>query len=208
MTAKIKLNAASGGGSFSLQAPSSSSNTRVMTLPDTADGTILTTTNPKTGNIIQVKQAYKTDIFSSTSGTFVDVTGLSLTITPSSTSSKVLIRYDVLCSAQSWTKGTIQLGLFFSSDGGSSFNIIGNGTGGSSDHNVNSVQQLYSNGDSNTEANISGVSLEYLHSPSSTAALQYKLQARIETDGGNFKINAQAHSKNGASSMTVMEVAG
>ena len=40
MTAKIKLNAASGGGSFSLQAPSSSSNTRVMTLPDTADGTI------------------------------------------------------------------------------------------------------------------------------------------------------------------------
>ena len=208
MTAKIKLNAASGGGSFSLQAPSSSSNNRVMTLPDTADGTVLTTTNPKAGNIIQVKQAYKTDIFSSTSGTFVDVTGLSLTITPSSTSSKVLIRYDVLCSAQSWTKGTIQLGLFFSSDGGSSFNIIGNGTGGSSDHNVNSVQQLYSNGDSNTEANISGVSLEYLHSPSSTAALQYKLQARIETDGGNFKINAQAHSKNGASSMTVMEVAG
>ena len=35
MTAKIKLNAASGGGSFSLQAPSSSSNNRVMTLPDT-----------------------------------------------------------------------------------------------------------------------------------------------------------------------------
>ena len=102
-----------------------------MTLPDTADGTILTTTNPKTGNIIQVKQAYKTDIFSSTSGTFVDVTGLSLTITPSSTSSKVLIRYDVLLSGQSWTKGTVQLGLFFSSDGGSSFNIIGNGRGGS-----------------------------------------------------------------------------
>ena len=47
MTAKIKLNAASGGGSFSLQAPSSSSNNRVMTLPDSADGTILTTTNPK-----------------------------------------------------------------------------------------------------------------------------------------------------------------
>ena len=42
MTAKIKLNAASGGGSFSLQAPSSSSNTRVVTLPDIADGTLLT----------------------------------------------------------------------------------------------------------------------------------------------------------------------
>ena len=36
MTAKIKLNAASGGGSVSIQAPSSSSNNRTYTLPDTA----------------------------------------------------------------------------------------------------------------------------------------------------------------------------
>jgi len=42
MTAKIKLNAASGGGSFSLQAPSSSANNRVFTLPDTADATLST----------------------------------------------------------------------------------------------------------------------------------------------------------------------
>ena len=44
MTAKIKLNSASGGGSFSLQAPSSSSNNRVFTLPDSADATLLTST--------------------------------------------------------------------------------------------------------------------------------------------------------------------
>jgi len=42
MTAKIKLNAASGGGSFSLQAPSSSANNRVFTLPDSADATMAT----------------------------------------------------------------------------------------------------------------------------------------------------------------------
>jgi hypothetical protein len=42
MTAKIKLNSASGGGSFSLQAPSSSSNNRVISLPDIADGTLVT----------------------------------------------------------------------------------------------------------------------------------------------------------------------
>ena len=42
MTAKIKLNAASGGGSFSLQAPSSSANNRVFTLPDVADATMAT----------------------------------------------------------------------------------------------------------------------------------------------------------------------
>jgi len=39
---KIKLNAASGGGSVSLQAPSSSSNNRVFTLPDVADATMAT----------------------------------------------------------------------------------------------------------------------------------------------------------------------
>ena len=42
MTAKIKLNAASGGGSISIQAPSSSSNNRIISLPDIADGTLLT----------------------------------------------------------------------------------------------------------------------------------------------------------------------
>ena len=42
MTAKIKLNAASGGGSISIQAPSSSSNNRVISLPDIADGTLVT----------------------------------------------------------------------------------------------------------------------------------------------------------------------
>jgi len=42
MTAKIKLNAASGGGSFSLQAPSSSANNRVFTLPDVADASMAT----------------------------------------------------------------------------------------------------------------------------------------------------------------------
>ena len=56
MTAKIKLNAASGGGSFSLQAPSSSSNNRVITLPDIADGTLLTNQSTGLGKILQVKR--------------------------------------------------------------------------------------------------------------------------------------------------------
>ena len=42
MSAKIKLNATTGGGSVSIQAPSSSSNNRVITLPDIADGDLLT----------------------------------------------------------------------------------------------------------------------------------------------------------------------
>ena len=94
MTAKIKLNAASGGGSFSLQAPSSSANTRVMTLPDTADGTILTTTNPKSGNIIQVVTVIKSSEFTESIAAGAKtalVTGLTVSITPASTSNKILV---------------------------------------------------------------------------------------------------------------------
>ena len=43
----IKLTADSNGGTFELKAPASSSNTRVLTLPDATDGTVLTTTSPK-----------------------------------------------------------------------------------------------------------------------------------------------------------------
>ena len=47
MSGKIKLNSASGGGSVSIQAPSSESNNRTLTLPSDADGTIVSkdTTN-------------------------------------------------------------------------------------------------------------------------------------------------------------------
>ena len=43
------------------------------------------------GKVLQVLQAVKTDTFSTTSGSKVDVTGLSVAITPSSSSNKVLI---------------------------------------------------------------------------------------------------------------------
>ena len=62
----IKLTADSGGGTFELKAPSSGSNARVLTVPDTASGTVLTTTNPKAGNIIQVLENVRVDASSHT----------------------------------------------------------------------------------------------------------------------------------------------
>ena len=100
MTAKIKLNAASGGGSFSLQAPSSSSNNRVFTIPDVADGTIATTATA--GKILQVVQTVKKDVFSesvATTAVSSDITGLTVTITPSSASNKILLIPSVTASA-------------------------------------------------------------------------------------------------------------
>jgi len=44
-----------------------------------------------TGKVLQVQSVEKTDTFSTTSTSFVDVTGLSVSITPSATSSKILV---------------------------------------------------------------------------------------------------------------------
>ena len=46
------------------------------------------------GKVLQVVQTAKTDTFTTTSTSYVDVTGLSASITPSSTSSKILILVD------------------------------------------------------------------------------------------------------------------
>jgi hypothetical protein len=88
MTAKIKLNAASGGGSFSLQAPSSSSNNRVITLPDIADGTLIT--NQTSGTVLQRVHTSGGSQTTIASTTFTD-TGGTATITPTSSSSKILV---------------------------------------------------------------------------------------------------------------------
>ena len=105
MTAKIKLNAASGGGSFSIQAPSSSSNNRVFTLPDSADATLLTSST-STGKVLQVLQTVKTDIYHadvSAGSVGVDVPGLTVSITPSNASNKILVSIAVTVSFQDST---------------------------------------------------------------------------------------------------------
>jgi len=111
MTAKIKLNAASGGGSFSLQAPSSSANNRVFTLPDVADGTILTTTNPKTGNIIQTLENFRPDASSHTinSGAVYEPTFLRQSITNTG-SNKVLVE-GVIGLAMTSAGNSLHVGL-------------------------------------------------------------------------------------------------
>ena len=63
----------SGGNSVIIAAPSSNpASDRTLTLPGDADGTILTS-NSSTGKILQVKQTPKTDQFTTTSYTFVDL---------------------------------------------------------------------------------------------------------------------------------------
>ena len=206
MTAKIKLNAASGGGSFSLQAPSSSSNNRVFTIPDSADGTVLTTTNPKVGNIIQIVQAVKTDTFTHSTETFTDVTGLSVAITPSTTSNKILIQYSGCMGGEQNRSGHIRL-----------VRVIGGTTTTNlfvGDQGATTAQARASS--TCTHANtyyISAFSGEFLDSPSTTSSITYKLQLASGDEGTNQRIgrthdNSNEFSRSKTpSSITVFEVA-
>ena len=88
----IKLTADSGGGTFEVKAPASSGNTRVLTLPDAANGTVLTTTNPKAGNIIQIVSTTITAASTATMSANGEVTLMSRTYTPTFSSSNALIQ--------------------------------------------------------------------------------------------------------------------
>jgi len=198
MTAKIKLNAASGGGSFSLQAPSSSANNRVMTLPDTADGTILTTTNPKAGNIIEVLQVVKTDVMTTSSVGFTDITGLSQAITPKSSTNKILIHYDA-------TIGGDEI-VFIRLVRGSTAIAIGDASGSRVQVTQGGVMREGNND------KVSIFSGSFLDSPNTTSATTYKLQLYLTT-GVTAKVNAPKNDANAAytgrsiSTITLMEVA-
>ena len=62
------------------------------------------------GKVLQVVSTTKTDAFTSTSGTFVDVTGLTASITPSATSSKVLVLVSISggCTSERLKIGLIE----------------------------------------------------------------------------------------------------
>ena len=87
----IKLTADSGGGTFEIKAPSSGSNTRVLTVPDTGDATFLTSLS-SVGKILQVVSTNKTDTFSASIGKqSFSGAAISVNITPSISSNKIIL---------------------------------------------------------------------------------------------------------------------
>ena len=213
MTAKIKLNSASGGGSFSLQAPSSSSNNRVMTLPDTADGTILTTTNPKSDNIIQVKATNVTTTSSvSVANASLADTPATVTITSTAANSKFIV------SGTISGEGTLNphtVGFVLRRVIGGSGTSINVGDSSGSKSSVSFMQNMgYFNADNASTPSCSVLS-PYLDSPSQAAgtAITYKIDIIGTGDSGTFYFGRTVSDTNDASferlpnNITVMEVA-
>ena len=152
-----------------------------------------------TGKVLQVVQTVKTDHFTSTSDGFFDITGLSVAITPSASSSKVFVISDLAIGsndASAYNNGFKVL------RGSTS---IGIGTSGTST-NYSGGWNLYDS--DNTHPHIFGNAKFFLDSPSTTSATTYKIQGTKQNSSGIFMVNRKgAGSELGAvSSITVMEI--
>ena len=175
----------SGGNGVILSAPDSNpASDRTLKLPGDADGTILTS-NSSTGKILQVVQTVKKDRFTTTSSSYVDITGMTVTITPVAASSKILITATGVTGSsadESYNHARLNRSI-----AGGSFDdtiIIGDASGSetrsSLDMSLNDVNPSHPNANTRTFA------FEYLDSPSYSVgnAIIYKFQVKTTNSGG------------------------
>jgi len=150
------------------------------------------------GKVLQVVQTVKTNGFSfATADAWTDVTGMSVTITPSSTSSKVLIKYNTNISGSTNTAHAY-LALTDSAN-----NLVVTPTGSG---NIN----CHSHHNLNDGRDLDNVTFEYLISPSTTSAVTYKLRARTQNSHTAYLNYGSFDSNDGntISTITAIEVAG
>lgn len=182
-------------GSITLQEPAVAGTT-VLDLPATS-GTILTTASSgqsipsaalPTGSVLQVVQGSTTTEVSSSSSTFADV-GLSASITPKFSTSKVLVI--VQCSGVGKTAGNTQAALRLLRDATTISNFERNG-GFTNDTSFSLVASA-----STTE----------LDSPATTSSTTYKVQFASTANVANVIVCGNSGGIESKSTITLMEIA-
>jgi len=157
------------------------------------------------GAVLQVVQTTKTNSFSTTTNnSWVDITGLSDSITPSNASNKILVMGQISVGGTWWNssgspvrvlRGTTSIFPTTVSSGSAYL------TGATVSH------CSFSNSVANTEGHIAVVSIIYLDSPNTTSATTYKFQTN--SNGTTNFINQAFNGFGvGTSSITLMEIAG
>jgi len=144
------------------------------------------------GTVLQVVSTTKTNAFSTASTSFVDVTGLSASITPTSATSKILVFANFAYS----TSLTTALGVF---------NLVRDTT--------NIAQPATSPVATGTAIAYGALadavipcSINFLDSPATTSATTYKIQCR--TTGSTLYLNSRAAGDSAfTSTITIMEIA-
>ena len=161
--------------------------------------------NGGAGKILQVVSTTKTDAFTTTSSSLVDITGLNVTITPSSSSNKVLIIADVMGGVTGSTnvfgaklqlvRGSTEIAKADAS-GNKARGTVGMGASGGE---IGNIQLHYG--------------FHFLDTPATTSATTYKIQI-LQNQGTETRINMNlydsadnANRVRSVSTITVMEVA-
>ena len=155
------------------------------------------------GQVIQTLTAAKTDVFSTTSQSFVDIPTMTITITPSSTSSKILFSWNLTYGIN----GDIAHAYVMAMRG--STNLLVADDDGANRTEATHVLNLGAG--SGAHPVVNGV---FLDSPNTTSATVYKLQLKssngtaIYINRSGRDNNAAAYDGRGTSSMCVQEIAG
>ncbi len=154
------------------------------------------------GGVIQVQSTTKTNVFTTTSTTFVDVTGLSVSITPTSATSRILVMaYYVLSNAN----GTANYYAFSRVMRDATPLFVGDASG--------SRLQATSQSSIPTSAASFPTGVSFVDSPATTSTITYKIQVASES-GGTAELGAMGGDANQTnfarfpSSITLMEIAG
>jgi hypothetical protein len=147
--------------------------------------------------VLQVVSTNKSDTFTTSSGSYTDVTGLSVSITPSDTNSKVLIVASINGSQDVGVNDSaVQLVR------GSTAIAIGDASGTHVE--ASTMFQAYFAGSSDF------VAISFLDSPATTSATTYKIQVRGVTGTPTTFINRSktdgATAPRTVSNITVMEI--
>lgn len=201
----LRLNGST-SGAVTLDCPAvGGNNTLVLPGGNGSSGQFLQTNGSGTlswagaGKILQVLQTTKTDTFSTNSTTFLDVTGLSVSITPSSSSNKILVQFGLACTA---TAGVFSANARVLRD--STPVMIGAAAGSR----TQATFMWEGGGESNTP-----FGAQLLDTPSSASAITYKVQMRVNNGANTSYVNRSVTDTDSAvfartfSYITVMEVA-
>ena len=202
----------SSSGSVSLQAPASTTGgaNRVLTLPD-ANGTVATTTTA--GKVLQVVQTVKSNTYSEafSNSTSSGSCGLDVNITPSATTSKILIMaqanvsnsdlIDTTCGVILFRGGSILTGAIADADGNR--------------QRISSQSYTPYTGNQGSGYKVVAIPFDYLDSPNSTSQQTYSIRLRYNTTSSSETVylnrtkdnDNQYYRDRSISTITAMEIA-
>jgi hypothetical protein len=146
------------------------------------------------GTILQVASTLKNDAFTTTSTSFQEVTGLNVSITPTSASSKILIFAYVSVGHGDAMNATI-------------INLRRDTTNICQSTGSTSSEQTWTPRLAGTAA-ISSATITFLDSPASTSAISYNITLRSTAGSAYLNRSGVSNDVRATSSITVMEVAG